>query len=166
MPYNDDTNKTYSQQNINYTNRDFNSLKRALMDYTKTYFPAAYKDFNETSPGMMLLELSAYAGDVLNYYVDDSFKEMILPLAEDKSNLINLAKTTGYKPKPIVPSFVDLEFKLVVDADTTNLNNIVPLVDDLLTIDKIYFLLSSFKSVTSPIVKSFFANGSGIFKAG
>jgi len=136
MPYNDDTNKTYSQQNINYTNRDFNSLKRALMDYTKTYFPAAYRDFNETSPGMMLLELSAYAGDVLNYYVDDSFKEMILPLAEDKSNLINLAKSTGYKPKPIVPSFVDLEFKLVVDADTTNLNNIVPLVDDLLTIDK------------------------------
>ena len=84
----------------------------------------------------MLLELSAYAGDVLNYYVDDSFKEMILPLAEDKSNLLNLAKTTGYKPKPIVPSFADIEFSLLVDADISNLNNIVPNSSQILTIDK------------------------------
>ena len=136
MPYSNDVEKIYAQQNINYTNRDFSSLKRALINYTKTYFPQAYKDFNETSPGMMLLELSAYAGDVLNYYVDDSFKEMILPLAEDKSNLLNLAKTTGYKPKPIVPSFTDLEFSLIVDADSSNANNVVPNSSQILTIDK------------------------------
>ena len=70
MPVYDIQNQ-YQQQNVNYTNRDFNDLKRALINYTKAYYPNAYKDFNETSPGMMLLELSAYTGDVLNYYVDN-----------------------------------------------------------------------------------------------
>ena len=121
MPVYDIQNQ-YQQQNVNYTNRDFNDLKRALINYTKAYYPNAYKDFNETSPGMMLLELSAYTGDVLNYYVDDSFKEMLLPLAEDRENLINLSKVTGYKPKSIVPSYVDLKFTLSVTADTTNID--------------------------------------------
>ena len=72
--YNQDD--SYTQQITNYTSRDFNTLKNALMQYTKTYFPNVYQDFNETSPGMMLLELNAYVGDVLNYYVDDSFKDI------------------------------------------------------------------------------------------
>ena len=133
MP-NYDTSNQLQQQNINYTNRDFNDLKRALINYTKAYFPNSYKDFNETSAGMMLLELSAYTGDVLNYYVDDSFKEMILPLSEDRANLINLSKITGYKPKPIVPAYTDLKFTLEVDADTSNLNNVHPTFSQLLTI--------------------------------
>jgi len=116
----------YNPQITNYLSRDFNSLKQSLIQYTKTYFPDVYKDFNETSPGMMLLELNAYVGDVLNYYVDDSFKEMILPLTEDRRNIINLSKTTGYKPRPIVPSFADVTFTLTVDANTTDVNNITP----------------------------------------
>tara|TARA_Y100000592_G_scaffold4512_1_gene6505 strand:+ start:4003 stop:6201 length:2199 start_codon:yes stop_codon:yes gene_type:complete len=116
----------YNPQITNYLSRDFSSLKQTLIQYTKTYFPDVYQDFNETSPGMMLLELNAYVGDVLNYYVDDSFKEMILPLTEDRRNIINLSKVTGYKPRPIVPSFADISFTLTVDADTTDLNNIRP----------------------------------------
>ena len=104
MPYSSNKTDTIKNSNVNYNSRDFNDLKSSLITYTKSYFPNVYKDFNETSPGMMLLELSAYTGDVLNYYVDDSFKEMLLPLAEDRENLINLSKVTGYKPKSIVPS--------------------------------------------------------------
>ena len=38
-------------QNIKYTGRDFNELKSLLIQYTKSYFPNTYQDFNETSPG-------------------------------------------------------------------------------------------------------------------
>ena len=125
----------YNPQMTSYISRDFSSLKKSLIDYTKTYFPNVYQDFNETSPGMMLLELNAYVGDILNYYVDDSFKEMILPLTEDRRNIINLSKVTGYKPRPIVPSFADITFTLSVDADTSDLSNIRPASSQFLTIE-------------------------------
>ena len=131
-----DTKNDYGQSMTNYTSRDFNSIKQSLLTHIRTYFPQAYKDFNETSPGMMLVELSAYVGDVLNYYIDDSFKELLLPLSEDRRNIINLAKVTGYKPRPIIPSFVDLEFSLSVDADISDLNNVVPTESQKITIDK------------------------------
>ena len=64
MPYSD---KEYQSNNINYLNKDFSSFKSALVEYAKTYFPNSYRDFNETSPGMMLIEMSAYVGDVLSF---------------------------------------------------------------------------------------------------
>ena len=130
-----DKKNQYGQSLTNYTNRDFSSIKQGLINHVKSYFPQAYKDFNETSPGMMLVELSAYVGDVLNYYIDDSFKEMLLPLSEDRRNIINLSKITGYKPKPIVPSFVNLTFTLVVDADVSDITNIIPTESQKLTIE-------------------------------
>ena len=32
---------------INYTNRDFNSIRNDLLEYAKRYYPDTYKDFNE-----------------------------------------------------------------------------------------------------------------------
>ena len=39
----------------------------------------------------MLIEMSAYVGDVLSFYIDSQYKEMMLPLAEERRNLVNLA---------------------------------------------------------------------------
>ena len=47
---NNTMNNGYSQQITNYLARDFNKLKHSLVEYTKTYFPNVYQDFNETSP--------------------------------------------------------------------------------------------------------------------
>ena len=106
----------FKESNVNYLNKDFSSFKTSLMNYAKSYFPNSYRDFNETSPGMMLLELNAYVGDVLSFYIDQQYREMLLPLAEERRNVINLANMFGYKVKPIVPSYVDLTF-------TQNLNS-------------------------------------------
>jgi hypothetical protein len=95
------TDKEYKYSNVSYLNKDFSSLKAALIDHAKAYFPNSYRDFNETSPGMMLIEMSAYVGDVLSYYIDQQYKEMLLPLAEERRNIINLANALGYKVKPI-----------------------------------------------------------------
>ena len=133
MPYNDNEFKT---TNVNYLNKDFVSLKRNLIDYAKTYFENSYRDFNETSPGMMLIEMSAYVGDVLSFYIDQQYREMLLPLAEEKRNVINIAKMLGYKVKPIIPSFVNLTVKQKVDADRTDINNIIPTFANTVIVDK------------------------------
>ena len=118
----------FKESNVNYLNKDFQSLKQSLMNYAKSYFPDTYRDFNETSPGMMLLEMNAYVGDVLSFYIDQQYREMLLPLAEERRNIITMAKMFGYKVKPIVPAYVDLTFKSDVnvssgDASKVNYNH-------------------------------------------
>ncbi len=123
MAYSD---KDYKVSNVNYLNKDFTSLKNSLIRYAQSYFPNSYRDFNETSPGMMLIEMSAYVGDVLSFYIDQQYKEMMLPLAEERRNVINMANMLGYKVKPINPAYVDLTFTQTVTANSDDINNIVP----------------------------------------
>ena len=83
-------NNEFKDSNVKYINKDFGSLKTSLIQYAKSYFPDTYKDFNETSPGMMLIEMSAYVGDVLSFYIDQQYQEMLLPLAEERKNVVNI----------------------------------------------------------------------------
>ena len=57
-------------RDINYLNKDFGQFRDNLIEYAKTYFPSTYTDFNESSPGMMFIEMASYLGDVLGYYID------------------------------------------------------------------------------------------------
>jgi len=114
----------FKESNVNYLNKDFRALKSSLMNYAKSYFPNTYRDFNETSPGMMLLEMNAYVGDVLSFYVDKQYQEMLLPLAEERRNIITMAKMFGYKVKPIVPSYVDLTFTSEVNASSGDVSKV------------------------------------------
>ena len=117
--------------NINYTSKDFNSIKSDLIEYTKSYFPDTYKDFNETSPGMMLIELTSYVGDVLSYYIDYQYKENILSTATEIRNVVRLAEFLGYKVNSSTPALVKLEVTHdvgVTDDGDPELTNL-PLVD-------------------------------------
>ena len=145
MPY---SNKEYKETNVNYLNKDFSSLKLNLIEYAKSYFPNTYRDFNETSPGMMLIEMGSYVGDVLSFYIDQQYKEMMLPLAEERRNVINLANTLGYKVSPVSPAYVDITVTQTIGVITTNINNIVPNFSETLTIDKgLKIISTSDKSV-------------------
>ena len=116
--------ENFKESNVNYLNKDFGALKKSLMNYAKSYFPDTYRDFNETSPGMMLLEMNAYVGDVLSFYIDQQYREMLLPLAEERRNIITMAKMFGYKVKPIVPSYVDLTFTSDVNASSGDVSKV------------------------------------------
>ena len=110
----------FKESNVSYLGKDFTALKSSLVNYAKSYFPNTYRDFNETSPGMMLIEMNAYVGDVLSFYIDQQYREMLLPLAEERRNVINMAKMFGYKVKPIIPSHVELTFKQNLSVDSSD----------------------------------------------
>ena len=93
------SNKSNKGRDIKYLNKDFGQFRENLIEYAKTYFPTTYSDFNESSPGMMFIEMASYLGDVLGYYIDDTLKESMLHSAEDRANVMNLAYFLGYKPK-------------------------------------------------------------------
>ena len=106
------------ETNVNYTSKDFSTIKADLIEYTKAYFPDTYKDFNETSPGMMLIELSSYVGDVLSYYVDYNYKENLLATATEKRNVRRLSEFLGYKVPNKTPSIARLKVTTTIDANT------------------------------------------------
>tara|TARA_B100000287_G_scaffold414974_1_gene448079 strand:+ start:2595 stop:4544 length:1950 start_codon:yes stop_codon:yes gene_type:complete len=96
MPY---TSPKKSVKEVRYLNKDFLSFKDNLIEFTKIYFPNEYNDFNESSPGMMFIEMASYVGDVLSYYIDNQFKESLLAYAEEKKTVYNMAQSLGYTPK-------------------------------------------------------------------
>ena len=109
-----------SKKEVRYLNRDFSTFKKSLIDFSKVYYPSSYNDFNEASPGMMFIEMASYVGDVLSFYIDKQFKESLLPYAEERSNVIDLVKTLGYRPKATTPSTVKLEIFQTVPSKTTD----------------------------------------------
>ena len=89
---------TNTSKNITYINKDFTELRANLINYAKTYFPTTYNDFTPTSPGMMFMEMAAYVGDILSFYLDNQFQENYLQYARQTNNLFELAYMFGYKP--------------------------------------------------------------------
>ena len=102
------TNRKNAGRNIRYLNKDFGEFRKNLIEYAKTYFPTTYSDFNESSPGMMFIEMASYLGDVLGYYIDDTLKESMIHSAEDRANVVALANFLGYKPKVTSPAFTKI----------------------------------------------------------
>ena len=96
-------------KDIKYIGKDFPTLRKNLINFAKTYYPTTFNDFNESSPGMMFLETTAYVGDVLSFYLDKQFKESLLPYASERKNITLLAQSLGYKPKQAVSSLVDVD---------------------------------------------------------
>tara|TARA_R100000908_G_scaffold56246_1_gene31645 strand:+ start:3601 stop:5523 length:1923 start_codon:yes stop_codon:yes gene_type:complete len=108
-------------RDIKYLNKDFSNFRNDLVNYAKNYFPDIYNDFNESSPGMMFIEMSAYVGDVLSYYVDAQLKESLLVHAEERTNIIDIARALGYTTKPVVPAIVNMSMYQVVPVDAATM---------------------------------------------
>ena len=103
-------------RDIKYFNRDFTGLKNLLVDYTKTYFPNTYNDFSPSSPGTMFMEMAAYVGDVMSFYLDNQIQETFLQYARQTENIYNLAYMLGYRPKVTKASTVNIDVYQQVPA--------------------------------------------------
>jgi hypothetical protein len=83
---------------LDYTDRDFASLRLRLQALVRSVFPA-WTDQNTASFGNLLLELYAFVGDVLTFYQDNQAREARLVTATQRKNVISLAKMLGYAPQ-------------------------------------------------------------------
>ena len=115
-----------AKKDVKYLNKDFSQLKKSLVDFAKVYYPNTYKDFSEASVGMMFIEMAAYVGDVLSYYVDYQFKESMLVNSEERQNIIDSARSLGYRVKVSTPSVTSLDVYQLVPSKTDANGEIVP----------------------------------------
>lgn len=109
------------KKDVKYLNKDFAQFRQNLINFTRQYFPNTYNDFNESSPGMLFIEMASYVGDVLSYYTDQSFRESVLSNAKENANILQLAQTFGYQTKLNTPATVILDvFQLIPSKGSGN----------------------------------------------
>ena len=112
------------KRDIKYLGKDFEIFRNELIQYSQTYFPTSYNDFTPASPGMMLMELSAYVGDVMSFYLDNQFQETFIQYARQANNIYELAYMMGYRPKVTSAATVDVDIYQVVPAiDQSGIKN-------------------------------------------
>jgi len=121
------------KKDVNLVGRDFGDIRKNLIDFTKNYFPNTYNDFNESSPGMMFMEMASYVGDVLSYYTDVQLRESVLEEAQEKSNVFTIAQSFGYKPKLNVPATTNLTVYQIIPSMGSG-DNVKPNFDYALTL--------------------------------
>jgi len=107
------------KKEVRYLNRDFSQFRDSLISFAKAYFPNTYQNFNESSVGMMFIEMASYVGDTLSYYTDNALKESLLLYAEEEQNIYALAQTLGYRPALSFPAFTNVDVFQIVPAAGT-----------------------------------------------
>lgn len=82
---------------IDYTARDFDSIKERLVDFVKARYPDTYRDFNASSFGSLMFDLVAYVGDSLAYYTDYIANETNPMTSLEEGNTADLFESQGAK---------------------------------------------------------------------
>ena len=113
-------------RDIKYVNKDFGDLRNSLIEYTKTYFPSTYNDFSPSSPGMLFLEMSAYVGDVMSFYLDNQIQENFIQYARQQNNLYTLAYMLGYRPKVTGVAVVDVDIYQQIPSISVGVDGYAP----------------------------------------
>lgn len=83
--------------NLDYTDRDFASIRLRLFALITSVFPD-WTDQNVANFGNILVELYAFVGDLLTYYQDNQAGESRILTATQRKNLIALCKLINFKP--------------------------------------------------------------------
>lgn len=108
--------KSIRESQRSYLNRDFNSFRSNLTQYARTFFSDKISDFSENGFAGMMIELNAYVGDVMSYYMDHQFQELDLMQATEPKNIERLIRNTGVKIEGASPAIVDVEFYMEIPA--------------------------------------------------
>lgn len=82
---------------IDYTARDFATIREALKLHLQNKFPTTWRDFYESSTGMALLDMMAYVFDSLSFALDYTANECFLSTARDRVSVLHHGRLVGYQ---------------------------------------------------------------------
>jgi Baseplate J-like protein len=95
---------------VDYTSRDYSAILADMTALIPNFSPT-WTNRDPADFGMTLLELFAYMGDILNYYIDRASNEAFISTATQRSSVLQIANLLGYTPTDITPATVILTFQ-------------------------------------------------------
>lgn len=112
--------KLKQRRQRSYLGKDFDSLRDNLATYAKNYYSDQIKDVSESSVAGMFIDMAAYTGDMLTYYLDYQFNELSLETATDPNNVDRLIRRAGVKYGGASPAIVTVNFYAIIPATSSN----------------------------------------------
>jgi len=115
---------------IDYTARDFATIKEGLIDHAKRYYPETFKDFDQAGFGSLMLDTVAYIGDVLSFYTDYQTNETFLETALEQESILKIGKQMGYRYKAsgVSTGLVEVYIEIPANSDGTPNTNYLPIM--------------------------------------
>ena len=97
---NQDWTKIYeSFKNANFQSYDFQTLRKAMIDYLRLYYPENFNDYVESSEYIALIDLISFLGQSLAFRTDLNARENFIDTAERRDSVLKLARLISYVPK-------------------------------------------------------------------
>jgi hypothetical protein len=106
---------------FDYTSRDYLSIRQDILDRASTLLPE-WSNRSSSDFGVVMVDLWAYMGDILHYYIDRAAAETFLGTAVNKSSILALANLFDYQPSYQTSSVGSV---LLAASDSTHSNTIV-----------------------------------------
>lgn len=119
-------NKFGVQRKRNYLNRDFTDFRGELVRHANTYFKEKIQDFSEASMGGLLLDMAAYVGDNMSFYLDHQFNELNPNTVVESQNIETMVRNAGIKIMGNSPASVTIDFYIEIPTDKDSNNVIIP----------------------------------------
>ena len=97
---NQDWTKLYQAfREADFQSYDFQTLRKTMIDYLRTYYPEDFNDFIESSEYVALIDLIAFLGQSLAFRTDLNARENFIDTAERRDSVLKLARLISYNPK-------------------------------------------------------------------
>ena len=112
-----------SEKKISYLSRNFEDYRQSLLQYVKKYYPAIADKFDDASIGSFLIDLVAAVSDNLSYHIDKVYQETNIDSAQEKSSVMNIARTNGLKVGGPKASIAEEKFSCYLPLVSPNLNS-------------------------------------------
>jgi len=106
---------------IDYTHREFESIRSDLQGIAERLYPATFKDFSEASFGSLMLDAVAYVGDQLSFYLDYNINECFLDTAYQFDNVVRHGRILGYKSSGRPSTYGKVALYVMVPASSTGI---------------------------------------------
>ena len=107
---------TSKERKRNYLAKDFVGFRSAIQEYVENYYSDKISDFSESGLAGMFVDMAAYVGDNMSYYLDFQFNELDLETAVDTKNIEKHMRSLGIKTRGASPSRVKALISIVVPA--------------------------------------------------
>ena len=125
--------KSIRKNQRSYLNKDFDAFRSELVLYGKTYFSDKISDFSENGLAGLLVEMAAYVGDVMSFYLDHQFNELDIITAVESQNIERLVRSAGVKIQGAAPATVSVSFYLEAPSELVS-DDYIPKISKLPTI--------------------------------
>ena len=95
----EDWKKIYTTfSNADFQSYDFETLRKVMVDYIKTYYSEDFNDFIESSEFVALLDVIAFTAQSVAFRTDLNARENFLETAERRDSVLKLVKQLNYNP--------------------------------------------------------------------